>query len=267
MNRKIAIICYNTENNVNQILQSFSKDTSIDIFYFEKTYNPNWADFENVSYIKMTDDVSSVVKSKNFVLNYYKNIKFDNYLHILEDTIEILKDPSTFINDIENCLSILDLNTYLCTITDACNRVYSKYNPRVCLKLDKPEYSKFNLPSIIFCSHSNTQWMIFNMAKADEEELHFNDQFEIAMYWIIEYLARRRNTHPDTLYYMNQYVTVESEHGVFRNKTLNSSDKNTSKENFEKEDKMFRELNIDYSPDNNIDILLEKIYHKLNSKL
>lgn len=266
MNRKIAIICWNENTDVkNDIMKKFAEGTKFDLFYPESA--TKILDCPEAEVIRMPAEVDQHVKAKNFVLDYYKKSGFDSWLHILEDTIEVLKDPAEFMNDIEHCLELLDLNSYLGTVTDGCNRVYAKYNPRLRLVLDKPEYEKLGLKELLFCSHSNTQWMAFNIGKADAEELHFNDTFTIAMFWIIEYLARRRNVHPDSLYFMNQYVTVTSEFGVYQNKAMNQSDKPDSPEQMKKEDDMFKALKIDHSPNNNIDIVLEKTYDKLNSKL
>ena len=266
MNRKIAIICWNNDINISQdIISKFPVGTTFDLFVKEGIACIDQPEIGEC--IIMPTEVNIQVKAKNFVLEHYKKAGFDGWLHVLEDTIEVLKDPSQFMNDIENCMTLLDINSYLGTVTDVCNRVYAKYNPRLRIVLDKPEYSKFDTKEILFCSHSNTQWMTFNIGKADENELHFDDRFEIAMFWIIEYLARRRNSHPGSMYFMNQYITIPSELGVYQNKVINSSDKADSPEQMKKEDAMFKEMQINYSPDNNIDIVLEKLYEKLNSKI
>ena len=97
--------------------------------------------------------------------------------------------------------------------------------------------------------------------------MYFDEQYCVAMFDIIEFLARRKATHLDSLYYMNQYLTVESEKGVFVNKTLNQSDKQTSQDVLEKENKIFRSSNINTVPDNNIDQVLERVYETLKKRL
>lgn len=67
----------------------------------------------------------------------------------------------------------------------------------------------------MFCSHSNIQWNVYNLEKADDNELFFDEKLTIDMFFIIEFLARRRNSHPGSLYYMNQYVTCASEQGLY----------------------------------------------------
>ena len=171
-------------------------------------------------------------------------------------------------DDVEKMLDALDLNSWLGTVTDGCNLVYTKYNPRLRVKIDRPDYKeKLGVDELVFCSHSNTQWMVFNVKKGDAEELHFREDFKIAMFWIIEYLARRRNTHPESLYFMNQYVTVPSELGTFVNREVNESDKEIeSPEAMKQEDDLFKALKVNYAPDNNIDLVLERTYKKLQSK-
>jgi len=38
---------------------------------------------------------------------------------------------------------------------------------------------------------------------ADDNEMTLDEHFTVDMFYIIEFLARRRNTHPGTLYFMN----------------------------------------------------------------
>jgi len=45
---------------------------------------------------------------------------------------------------------------------------------------------------------------------------YFSEDFTVAMYYIVELLARRRRLKkPDQPFFMNQYLTVDSEDGVF----------------------------------------------------
>ena len=120
---------------------------------------------------------------------------------------------------------------------------------------------------IIEEEENNQARAIFEETKADDNEMYFDEQYSVAMFYIIEFLARRKATHPDSLYYMNQYLTVESEKGVFANKTLNQSDKQISQDILEKENKIFRSSNINTVPDNNIDQVLERVYETLKKRL
>lgn len=200
-NRKFAVIAWSKNADIaKDIISHFPEGTKFDIFAKngKKATEGLLADA-----IELPTEVDTMAKAKNYVFKHYKDSGLDGFLHLIEDSVEVLKDPMQFVEDIEKAMSLLDINSYFSTVTDGCNRVYAKYNPRLRIVLDKPEYEKLGLKELLFCSHSNTSWIVMDIGKADEEELHFREEFEIAMYWIIEYLARRRNSHPGSLYYMN----------------------------------------------------------------
>lgn len=262
-NRKLVIVHWNENSNIQKLVESFP--SNLDITIFQKHGLNAIATTHSV--VVMPENINTSVKSKNYIIQQYKTENFSGYLHIIEDVIELLKDPTEFISDIENTMNILDIHSYLGTVTDACNRIYSKYNPRLRLINDKPEWQKFNIKEFVFCSHSNTNWMIFNLEKCDINEITFNEMFTIDMFWIIEYLARRRNSHPETLYFMNQYLTCSTEHGVYQlDKTIDIAVQHDT-EKMKEEDQLFKSLNINYQPDNNIDELLERLAIKLDSKI
>ena len=283
MNRKIAITIWDDEfskftekmkENVTKLIETFKgKVDTIDIF-------SNVEFSSDVSVIRFPEEISTEVKSKNFVIDYYKKSGYTGKLHMICHYVDILKDPEQFMNDIENMMDVLDINSWLGTVTDTCNYLYKRYVPRLRVPIDpKMEgwKEKLKIDEVLFCSHSNVQWMIFDIGKGDENELHFNDDFTVPMFWIIEYLARRRNTHPDSMYFMNEYITCPSEKGVYKNldNRFNSSDEspNAKQEQIKKEneamradDEKFRAMKVDHHPDNNLDIVLERTYLKLKSK-
>jgi hypothetical protein len=110
--------------------------------------------------------------------------------------VEIIKDPSLFIADLENMMAALDYTVWFSTATDGCNYVYQKYNPRIRVFCDRPECERLRLRGELdFTSHSNTQWVAYDMSKtAGTDLMRFDDRFTVAMFFIIEFLARRRNT-------------------------------------------------------------------------
>ncbi len=131
---------------------------------------------------------------------------FDGFLHVLADTVEVLKDPSQFVVQLESAMKALDYSLWLSTVTDPCNYVYSKYNPRIRISCDREECSKVGLSGdICFTSHSNTQWMSYDMAVLKGSDLlRFDERFTVPMFFIIELLARRRAAKKTgDLYYMN----------------------------------------------------------------
>ena len=199
------------------------------------------------------------------------NRRFANscdFLHVISDSVEILKDPSEFISDVENMMEKLDYHVWFSTVTDSCNYVYSKYNPRIRIRLDRPETEKLGMKGeLYFTSHSNTQWIIYdNRALSGSDLYRFDERFSVPMFFIIEFLARRRNTKKTgSLFYMNQYMTVESELGVFRNLTdaiQQQPDKNEMVAN----DAEFKKMNLNYAADNNVDEILETLWEKISEK-
>ena len=97
------------------------------------------------------------------------------------------------------------------------------------------------------------------------------------MYYIIEFLARRRNTKDvGSLYYMNQYITVDSELGTYRLQKKADDEKLTQEqlqakikkdqEDMIKENEIFQNMKINIEPDNSVDTILEDLYKKLKSK-
>lgn len=126
-------------------------------------------------------------------------------LHVLEDTTCIMSSPKQFIDDIEHAMDVLDYDVWLSTTCDPCNYVYKKFNPRLSVAMDRAELFKLGLGTqILLTSHSNLQWVVYNFAKAPDDLLRFDERFTVPMYYIIEFLARRRNTKQDgQLYFMN----------------------------------------------------------------
>ena len=142
------------------------------------------------------------------------------FLHVVKSGVEILPGVAEFVPALERAMRSLDYPVWLSTVTDGCNYVYSKYNPRIRIKLDRPECAKIGLAGeLCFTSHSNTQWVAYDMdGIKDEDLLRFDERFTIAMYYIIEFLARRRKIGGEgSLFFMNQYMTVGGETGAFRN--------------------------------------------------
>ena len=64
--------------------------------------------------------------------------------------------------------------------------------------------NKLSLPSTLsFTSHANTAWTVYDFMKQPSPQ-RYDEKFNIAMYFIVEYLARRKSTRqPGQLYFMN----------------------------------------------------------------
>ena len=230
-----------------------------------------WFDKEFISkYNLMTIDVpnecDNISKIKNYILNEFEKVEFKGFVHLIEDNVIFFKDPKEYIDCVEKTMDFLDYDIYFSTVTDPCNYVYSKFNPRITLDIDDASLVECGISrAISFTSHSNTAYTIWNFANLIQNGVpKFNENFSIAMYMIIEFLARRKNTkNAGQLYFMNQYLSVAEE-----NKTYGTLDvkQNISKSIMASEDAIFKSLNVNHAPDNNIDHILDALYSKMCSK-
>lgn len=121
----------------------------------------------NCKTIVFPDDIDSISKRKNFILDYVGDNASGNFLHIIEDVVALDKDPSIYINNVENLMDILDYSIYFSTVSDPCNYIFKKFNPRLTIDIDDEEIkSKLRLPDkVSFTSHSNLCWTIYDIAK------------------------------------------------------------------------------------------------------
>lgn len=265
MTREIVILninpelCENIKTNLIDNLKEFG---NITIFKYKSIAD---TDYSGYKVIELPDNIDTEPKARNFINKFFKDASYNNFLHVILDTTVIKTNPSIFIDDIESMMTFFDYNVWFSTITDQCNYLYNKYIPRVSIKLDRPEYYECKSKIINFTSHSNTNWIIYDMSKQLDDLLYFDEQYTIAMYWIIEFLARRRNTKSaNKLYYMNQYMTVESEISTFDKIIVDDNiDLNIQKI----ENTTFKEHNINFSPDNNIDDLLINFWNVAKDKI
>lgn len=185
---------------------------------------------------------------------------------MLEDTTVVLRDPSAFLEELECAMNVLDYSVWFSTVCDNCNYVYSKYISRMTVNVDMPNLQLALGSKILFTSHCNTQWIAYDFSRASDDLLKLDEDFSVPMYYIIEYLARRRNTKPEnSLYFMNWYMTTSSELGVF--KSLADSNKTYPEDIMRAEDAKFKSKNINCTSESNLDDILETLYMKLSKKL
>ena len=153
------------------------------------------------------------------------------------------------------------LKSWFNTALDGCNYVLSKYNPRFSLNIDI-EGTPISGKTVHWCSNANTNWTTFDLDGATDDDLMLNESFGIAMYYIIEFLARRRNRKsPGELHYMNMYPGLDSELPVLQTIPIETSGE--QKEDFKTEDGIFRSLKVDNHPDMDIDAVIADIVAKL----
>lgn len=203
---------------------------------------------------------------RNYINSFFRQRLFNGFLYVMAGNLDFQQDIAPFEHAIESTMMTLDYSVWFSTISDPCNYVYSKYNPRVSIDIDDPQVESLDMSKrISFTSHANIALVIYDFENATEDNLKFNESFDIPMYFIIEFLARRRNTKaPTSLYFMNQYMTVAEEIGLFTVKALQADEK---PQDFTKEDSIFKSMSVNYNPDNNIDMVIETLYKKMLSKI
>lgn len=212
----------------------------------------------------LPDECNTIPKVRNYINAQYKQANFNGFLHVVEWSTKINKDPSDFIQKLEQMMDALDYDVWFNTVCDPCNYVYHKYCPRSYVAIDEPQYDKLGTKRLAITSHANTQWIVYNFAKATDSNLRFDEDFTIPMYFIIEFFARRKAEQKDgQLYFMNEYFTVEEEHGVFEKVKV---DESLDQEQLKKENAIFTAKNLKHSSDNNVDAIVSKLYLKLKSK-
>lgn len=208
----------------------------------------------------------TLAKARNYVNQEIKNSGFNGILHVIEDSVVIKDGLDSFLDAIEQAMDVLDYSVWFNTICDPCNYVYSKLNPRVSVLLDSDRIASLGLKfkKILFTSHSNTAWIAYDFSKVEDDLLKFYEEFNIPMFMIIEFLARRRNSRKaDQLYRMNMYMSIDDEVGKFE--MANNIDSPDPKE-MDRENVIFKSLDIGFSPDNNVNELLEVLWAKLLEK-
>ena len=213
---------------------------------------------------------ASETARRNAVLKKYESEGFTGILHVISDGVKILCDPSDFMNDLDSMMREFDYPLWLSTVTDPCNYIYGKYSPRIMLVNDIQEMRDAGVRyGLAVTSHSNTAWMAYDIAAlAKQKEIeYFDERFDIPMFYIVELLARRREHKlPGQLFYMNQYLTVASEHGVFRLAPDLSPSNPVTQQMMQAEDEKFKAMRVKYEPDYSMDAVIDAITEKIMAK-
>lgn len=247
-------------------LMANASGKTIDVFMTHEDNSFNMMhEVTSCSCVVLPKDVSvSQPKARNYINKFYKDQGFSGFLHVVEASTKLLKSPNEFIDSLEKMMDVLDYDVWFNTECDPCNFVYHKYCPRCYVQVDEQKYEGIGTKRIVFTSHSNTQWIAYNMAKATESNLKFDEDFTVSMYYIIEFLARRKaEGRADQLYFMNQYLSVDEEHGVF---VSEKKEEKLDPEVMKKEDAIFTAKKLKHSPDVNIDDVMTRFYLKLKQK-
>ena len=217
---------------------------------------------------KINADIVLIMgNNEDRVVKYFFDNSFNGFLHVIEDGIEIYNDPTTFLSEIEKMMSKLHLKSWFNTVTDVCNYSFNIYNPRFSVDLDEPTVKEVYDKTIYWTSHANTSWVCYDYSIATFDDVSFNESFTIAMFYIITFLAERRNHKKDgELYYMNFYPSIKDELGVFR-LLQNVKDKPSSDVEYSKQNEIFRNMNVNYTADMSIEKVMDDIFDILTKNI
>jgi hypothetical protein len=249
----------------NNIIRYLNSDDNKIVFHiFDETYDI--LSDKNTSFVRIPSEYAeSESKIKNYVSKYFFENNFTGFLHVIEDHVAIYNNPKMFLDEIEIMMSKLNMKSWFNTITDVCNYTFNIYNPRISVSIDDPELIDNYNKTIYWASHANTSWVCYDYSKSTFDDVKFDETFEIPMYYIIKFLAERRNNKkPHEMYYMNFYPTVIEERGVF--KLINVEEyKKFSQQQNKKEGELFASMKINYLGDVNIDMIYDDIIYNLKN--
>ena len=231
------------------------------LFYDATTSEKEPAFDKTVEFVPMTkEDGHNRAAGLNFVYKYLKEHFTNAFGYAIYDSVQFKKDPSQFMDSIEEMITKLKLDVWFNTYMDPMNFVFTKFDGRVSIAINEPELKKIYDKTIIWTSHSNPNLSIIDLDAfvLPEDGKTFDDRFEIPMFWIIKYLCERRR---DKKGFMNYYPTVAEEIGVFKGGDFKGIE--PSQEQMSKEDMMFKAMEIDHSPNMSVEELMDFIIDRL----
>lgn len=209
------------------------------------------------------NDGHNSASALNFVYKYLKDNFNNSYGYVMYDSMQFKKDPSKFMDAIEEMMQKLHLDIWFNTYTDPMNFVFSKFDGRVSVAINDAEFKQKYDKTIIWTSHANPNLSIIDLDgyKLPEDGKTFDDRFEISMFWIIKFLCERRR---DKKGFMNYYPTIAEEVGVYKVADIGDGIHPTQ-ELMKKEDEMFTALKLDHTPSQNVEELMDFIIDKLKA--
>lgn len=271
--RKFVIISLNDGVNLNEnIVKWLPADQEIVVYMRESNKDGNYhreiESYRNENKIKVkfypNELWTNWSKLKNFVSNDLIQEKTSGFVHVLENTVKIERNPDVFLDKIEKMMTVLGLKSWFNTSCDQCNYVYQKYNPRMCVLIDEDEAKKVYEEMIMWCSNANPLWVCYNMDVCQFEDMRFEERFRFPMYYIIEFLARRRNSKkPGQLDYMNYYPSIRDELGVFKSVKMDEVVNFSDKEIQEEGEIFQKEMKVDNHPDSSVEEVMSDMRNRI----
>ena len=149
----------------------------------------------SITWMHFPENADTIPKQKNFIIDWCKMKDFKGFLHMMESSVKLNANSKTYIEKLESTMSAFDYDIHFSTATDRCNYVFNKFCPRLALDIDDDIMKqKLSLPDrICFTSHSNVSYVTYNFDALDNGVLKFDERFTVGMFYIIEFLARRRS--------------------------------------------------------------------------
>lgn len=200
----------------------------------------------------------------NFASKYLKEtLGISGYLYLFRDTIGINdKDKfEAFMPELEEMLDKLELDTWFNTTTDMANYVFSRYDPRIRTLIDEPKYAAVYNKSIYWAMCANENLICFNMDKVTLDQMLFSEDFSVGMFYILEYISRRRFNENDSWPFINFYPTLQSEIGII-SYVLNDTQLDNA--TYAREQELFKSRQIQIQPDAHVEVVLKFITDKLS---
>lgn len=255
---KYRIVILDTINGDTQQLVNSLKDDNVDVVVYSN--NPTAQEFAIPNY------ANTFPKQINFIIESEKNKNSDvEYLLVVQNNVHVKHCIAGFMQQLINLMHCLKISVWLNTVCDKMNYVYQKYTPRLQIDFNDEDAAKIGTKTLLFTSHSNTYVMCFDLS-ANIEKLKFNESFSTSIYYTIEFLARRKKV--DDFAFMNMYPTIASEQNIFElNANINeNNNEDLNKALFKEDDEKFKSMHIDYTADNNVEFLEQKLYDILKDK-
>ena len=264
--RTYAIIQQNDEHdvigNIAEQIKKYDNDGKVYLFTTNQDNPPTHETCEELIVIPL-DICEKESKIHNYVVKWFKDRNIGGFLHIFKDNIGVVpENMEKFAPEIEQFMNIFGYDVWLNTFTDGCNFIFDKWIPRVNVVNDNEELKKKYDKTSMWTSNANTNFMIYDLDVLKLENVLFDESFSIGMFYIIKFFAERRNQKLPGCF-MNFYPTLESEKGILKDMKYPSKEDKGIAERMRNEDKLFKEMNIDYRPTEQLEPVLEFIRTKL----
>ena len=265
--RIYAIANFNKEDfDYKSVFESLPFKENTEVYFF--TVSNKFADEAKVSgnfkevYLFDPEFIHHESKMRNLIVEKFFTEKCKSFVHVISDALPIKNgNLDKFVPAIEEMMDKLDQVSWFSTRSDPCNYVFEKYNPKFIIGIDEKNLKNYN-KTVLFTPFANTAWTIFDFSKVtDIDAVKFNDSFRIPMFYIVEFLSRRRKYQPA---FMNCYPTVEEERWVFDPssmfvQTLEPEKDGFERKDYEKENEIFMNLKVDFESLHQVEKVFEMI--------